>query len=366
MQPISAANVPAPTMLGIEYSENPKDLPKIHAHDEIVPNNLINRSKMFTNRYINAWTTYPIKGLTGNKNANFYEFLTMGMVPYTIGSAMLIALFNAATPFFHPTAAKNASRLGIKMGLGVLFYGLAKHFSKKLVDYPVKWGTGVDINLPYIKAVHELPEPGNNDPVRLEWHHSQESIEFPRSSDLFPNYKSGPEHVNARYDKINRNLGYEGKLPDSDQLVKPGIRDIVTKTKTVTYLTQYLWAALGVMLAAQEPWEKLVNTHTTTPWIGGSFRGTCSNIGKKIKGIFPEGISLFVKTLGESAKSLYNGGPSQALFGKVSGPLGKAMIFGTVAATALGAAHVIMSARKKDVPASTKSKIDKNQEYMVN
>ena len=40
--------------------------------------------KIQANKMKNAFTKYPKKGITGSKNANFYEFLTMGTVPYLI------------------------------------------------------------------------------------------------------------------------------------------------------------------------------------------------------------------------------------------------------------------------------------------
>ena len=84
-----------------------------------------------TDKLKNAFTKYPIKGLKGSKNANFYEFLTMGQVPYLVGSATLMAVFNAANKHFAPFAKEKASALGKKMALGVVFYGLAKELVNK-------------------------------------------------------------------------------------------------------------------------------------------------------------------------------------------------------------------------------------------
>ena len=52
--------------------------------------------KIQANKLKNAFTEYPKKGLKGSKNANFYQFLTMGTVPYLVGSATLIGVFNFA------------------------------------------------------------------------------------------------------------------------------------------------------------------------------------------------------------------------------------------------------------------------------
>ena len=104
--------------------------------------------KIQGDKLVNAFTKYPKKGLNGSKNANFYEFLTMGMVPYLTGSAMMIAVFNAASKFFDTASAENAAKVGKKMGLGVVLYGLGKTLSKKLIETPVNMKYGIDVNLP--------------------------------------------------------------------------------------------------------------------------------------------------------------------------------------------------------------------------
>ncbi len=338
----------------IRYFEQPASMQDVHPKDTVMKNTPLTNANIFATRFADACTVYTAKGLKGDKNSNFYEFLTLGMVPYTIGSIMLISLFNAATRHFNSRDAANASKIGIKAGLGVIFYALAKNFSKKLVDTPVKMATGIDVNLPYKKIVHELPEPGNNDPIRKEYHRVQESIEFPRSSDMFPNYKAGPNQVNNRFDKIAKKLGHKEELVDSDQLVKPKIREIVTKTKTLTYLTQYLWAFLGVGLAFQSPWERYVDPKGSLPWTGGNWSGTIKNTFNKLKhGFSPSGIKFFGQTFWDSAKEFH-----QSTAGKIG-------FYTTVAVTALGTAKIINDAWKKDRPVSGENKIDPQKDYTV-
>ena len=61
-----------------------------------------------------AFTEYPAHGIKGNINADFYEFLTMGIVPYIIGSATLMAVFNTYSKFAHGQRAV-ASKICKKM-----------------------------------------------------------------------------------------------------------------------------------------------------------------------------------------------------------------------------------------------------------
>ena len=123
---------------------------------------------------------YPLKGMKGSINSNFYEFLTMGMVPYLIGSGMLIALFNAATKYFEPSQARFASKTGRGMALGVIFYGLMKNLSKKFIETPIYLKTGVDINMPYKDMKAQLPENPNmkNNKAKLIEHHKSLTISF--------------------------------------------------------------------------------------------------------------------------------------------------------------------------------------------
>ena len=203
----------------------------------------------------NAFTTYPAKGLAGSKNANFYEFLTMGMVPYLTGSVAMIGVFNWASKAFNAPAMQSASQLGKKMGIGVLFYGLGKSLSKKLIEVPLELKYGIK-NVPYKKLVHELPEERNKDNlVTYEYHKAFESVDFPRW-DLFYNNKHYGPNRNSYYDKVAKKMGFDDGMY-SDQKVKPLIREKLVQSRVFSTLISYLWAATGVAVAMQQPWENV-------------------------------------------------------------------------------------------------------------
>lgn len=227
-------------------------------------------------KFVKSFTTYPKKGFAGSKNANFYEFLSMGTVPYLLGSATMIAVFNAASKFFDVTAKSHAQKLGKKMGLGVLFYGVAKTASKKLIETPVKMRYGIDTNMPYQKIVYELPEESNkNNLVKHESHKVFESVDFPRWDLLYDNEKFG-EGRNAYYDKIAKKMGFkENELGHSDQKVKPLIREKIVQTKLFSTLSSYLWAAVGVGVAMQKPWEGLKLDKNIVQNFGARFVKSC-------------------------------------------------------------------------------------------
>ncbi len=261
---VNSQNVKTRAMKPSFCAEDKEKRSKCENHDTLLVKEQSKRPistglKIQTDKFINACTKYPQKGLSGSKNANFYEFLTMGMVPYVVGSGMMIAVFNAAAKFFDTPAAVNASKLGKKMGLGVIAYGLAKTFSKKLIELPVKWKHGIDVNMPYKKVVHELPEERNKDNlVTHEYHKVFESVDFPRWDLLYGNEHFG-EGRNAYFNKVADKMGQnDGDLEHSDQKMKPKIKEKLIQTKVFSTLASYLWAATAVGVAMQSPWEGLV------------------------------------------------------------------------------------------------------------
>lgn len=206
-----------------------------------------------------GFTEYPEKGLKGSKNANFYQFLTMGTVPYLIGSATLIGVFNLASKFFSTADAQGASRVGKKLGIGVLAYGVAKTLSKKLIETPVKMKHGIDVNMPYKKVVYELPEEGNKDDlVTSEYHKVFESVDFPRWDLLYDNEHFG-EGRNAYYEKVAKKMNMDmSDIEHADQKMKSTIREKVVQTKLFSTISSYLWAATAVGIANQKPFENMV------------------------------------------------------------------------------------------------------------
>lgn len=214
--------------------------------------------KINSTKLINAFTKYPVKGFKGSKNANFYEFLTMGSVPYILGSAAMMAVFNGARGFFNTPAAASAAKLGNKMALGVLSYGVMKNVSKRFIETPVKIARGIDVNTPYEKVVYELPEEGNEDNlVEREYHKLFESVDFPRWDLMYDNKFYGDER-NSYFKKVGKKFGYdENSLDYSDQKMKDKIKETVVKTKLFSTLSSYLWAGVGVGVAMQKPWESM-------------------------------------------------------------------------------------------------------------
>ena len=324
----------------------PEEKPKKLAYDEDTPlkNNVLTRTRIGFDKFMNALTLYPAKGIKGSRNSNFYEYLTMGSVPYIIGSLMLMSVFNSANKHFDIFSRTKAGPVGQKMALGVLLYGVGKQVSKSFINTPVKALTGVDVNIPYAKVVYEHPEyVDDSDITSIEYHKVYESVDFPYWNMLY-NEKNGKPR-NAYFDKIAKKLGMGSNLNDSDQEVKPLIKEIVSKTRTATNLSSYLWAACGVALAFQKPWEDFFNVMSFKFWD---------------KEKFVKSATTFKNSLFESAEAFYKGE------GKgLQKHAGKILLGAAVASTALGIVNV-MNIKGKPSKLSAGDVIDKQEKYVVN
>ena len=325
-------------------NNEPKNAPK--EADRLLENNLSTRSKIALDKITKAFTVYPARGIKGSINSDFYEFLTMGNVPYIIGSLTLISVFNSGNKSFSNTNYAKAAKLGNKMALGVIFYSLFKPLSKSLVNLPVKWATGIDTQLPYLKVNHRLPE--NKDDFDLtshEYHKVGESVEFTRWDLLYGDSDNKGE-LNKRYDKIAKKLGLGTNLNDSDQEVKPIYREVLIKSSLARSFSSYLWAACGVALAFQKPWENF-------------FKNATLNIFKPKQ--FAHTVTQFVKCFGQSAKELYN--PSDAA-SKLQKYAGKGLVGVAAAVTVLGVLNAI-HINKKPSKVSENDVMNKNKESVV-
>lgn len=328
-----------PNFVGKE--QKPQQL-KYHK-DTLLENNFKTQLEIKGDQFKKAFTTYPTKGLKGDKNANFYEFLTMGTVPYLLGSASLMAVFNLANKYFTPFAQSKAGSIGKKMALGVAMYGVAKEASKSLVNVPVKAMTGVDTEMPYAKVVEGFPKfEGDKNTKSIEYHKVFESVEFPRYDLL---YGKTLEDRNSYYDKVAKKLGLGENLASSDKEVKPRLKEIIARSNTAKSISSYMWAATGVGVAIQQPWDNFFTATTK----GQGFA--------KVKNVVRSFGNNFVK----SVKDLWTGGANPTTVQKYAG---KALIGLAVASTVIGVANTVINARKS-AKLEDKNVFDENRKVVV-
>ena len=252
--------------------------------DHIIEKKPTTGARIYADNLVKSCVSYVPKGLSGSKNSNFYEFLSMGAIPNLVGSAMLILISNALNNKYGGKDSIFAGMNGKKMAGGVVLYAAGKWLGKKIIDKGVDMKTGLNIGMDYKKNVHELPEyKGDNDNLAVEFHKVYESVDFPRH-DLIK--KQGEEN-NQRYeyyDKAAEKMGYEKQLNSPDQTTIPKIKEVQVKSTAAKAISPYLWAALGVAIASQDAFGNIFAKSSTD---NSSFlkriKSTAINAGKTMK-----------------------------------------------------------------------------------
>ena len=314
----------------INFRSN-SDKEKNENETRILPNTAKTRVRQGFQKTTSAFIDYPVKGLQGDINSSFYEFLTMGIVPYIIGSGMFMLGFNCINGQLSPRARVN----GKKMALGVVLYGVMKNLSKNLVTIPVKKATGVDTEMPYENIVYPLPkEAGEN--ASIEVQHQQRKVfdskEFYRKDLLTRDY----------FDKIAKKIGLGENLNDSITETSPIIQNIVATSNLAKSMTSYAWAAVGVALATQDSWtnffDSISNRQRQVEPGKSKFIGKIKNFGKNTYDISKS----FGSSLLKSCKSLWTGNPSHSGFMKHAG---KGLVLTATALTAGLTANTIIRAK---------------------
>lgn len=294
-------------------------------------------------------TVYAIKGLKGSQNSNFYEKLSLGMIPYLLGSVTLIALYNSTHHLLKRTSDKMASKqVGYAFGLGVILYGLMKVLGTETIDKGVKLTTGVDLDMPYKKVVNNLPEFPNDTNLKAEEYHKVfESVDFPYFEMLAKQGALEGDRYKY-YDKLAQRMGYKEKLNSPDQTVEPAVLEVATKATAMKNVSPYLWAATGVALAFQPSIENFIKW-LSIPWDKDKVQ------------YLPKYV---LKTAKNSVVELWRGSKKVAgmpTYGKnaKSGFIGKALIISSVGSALFGILSAKLGFRKK----SEVNQVDMTKDY---
>lgn len=347
-----------------------------HAGDEekkarTLDSNLWTRSMAGFNRTASAFTEYAPRGLMGDVNSNFYEFLAMGRIPYLVGSATFIGIFNAAGKYFDSRGSHQAKNLGLKFATGVVMYALAKTLSKELISRPVAWATGVDIEQPYENVIYPLPKYSGKKPekpgdklyvtpeVKYQYQKLWESKEFPRIDLVDKEF----------FDKVARKNGLGSDLNCSETEAKPILRNIISTATTAERVSSFLWAACGVCVAACGNWDSFYDTYLRGSKIGGFVpdkgKSFTENVIDRAKHIGKHSKETF-KALGETfvtaSKEFYHGAPDAKGFSK---HVGKGVLGLAVASTVFGVANTIMRARAVAKGLCNEAIIDSSKDSQV-
>lgn len=333
-----------------------------------VDNNPWERFMAGYNRTQNAFTEYTARGFRGDVNSNFYEFLALGRVPYLLGSATFIGLFNGVNHLFDARGAEQARKVGLKFATGVVLYGLAKTLSKEILSRPIAWATGVDIEKPYKNVIVPFPKPvrnGKNGEIlmvpeyQIQNQKLFESREFPRI-DLMEK---------EDFEKIAEKNGLGTNLNCAEAEVKPIIKDVISTATTAERISSFLWAATGVCIAACGNWDEFYNTYLRGSAMGDfvpdkeksaaeNFVGRLSKYYENTK----MAMGGLKETARESFKEFYHGTPKSNAFGK---HVGKGVLWAAIGSSVYGVANSIIRARAISKNLCDAKVIDKSKDSVV-
>ena len=258
MQQITSPSVEKLPNIGY-FVNNDEKKAKYYKNESHIPKQtLLTGIKADAHKLHNDIFTYFPKGFAGSKNSDFYEYLSLGMVPNLIGSAMLIALSNAINESLNASDAKFAKINGKQAAAGVILYAAGKWAYQRLARAGIKASTGIDLDMRYTKKVNELPEPGQEKGlVRTQYPGVYDSVNFYRSDLLTKDAELN--HSNAYYhdDKIVEKAGFKNKLHAPNQTASEKIRKVKARTTALENIGKYIVAATGVVYGAQEAFGKI-------------------------------------------------------------------------------------------------------------
>lgn len=296
--------------------------------------------------------TYFPKAFAGSKNSDFHEFLSLGMVPYLVGTATMIACYGFGKGKANSNSAKFIGQAMTSTAAGAILYGLCKRFSKRITRGLINMSTNVNLDERYIKKVDEIPENGKSGVVRWQYPEVYGSVEFPRidlkeaDGDLNHNDK------NYHSDRIAKKLGYKEKLASAGQLTDKKAREVKTRATALENILGYFPAVLGVAIGSQKGFsklnfEKVFNLSPKTSLPPVNFHALKNNV------------LATGKAFVTSCKQLWNGSERNAL----TKNFGKALAIGTLASMVLTWLIPVAAFKKKDD--TMKSKIDTKKEFEV-
>jgi len=302
----------------------------------MLPNDTITKLKVELKKAAKL-PEYAYRGLKGDPNANFYEYLSLGNIPYFIGGPVLAAVFAFGKTTNNPQAAASALKRAKQIAVGVGLYYLGAELAKKVIDIPVKFFRGVDLNHPYENVVDcRATSTTGYSPKKIEYHKVPESVDFTRF-DLMSGdeTKDNGKAVNEQFDKLANKFGIDKNVQDTDATLKGSIKKLIISSTAFKYMLAAPFVALGVALAAQDAWGNIGK-----------------NLGKNIKNIFSTKSDLLVKQRASIAGEIIKGNlltPMKESFKALwnNNKLGKAIILTSAIAPVLANLRILQLTSEK-------------------
>lgn len=289
--------------------------------DKLRKSDLITKTKVNIENAINT-PGYAYRGLKGDPDFNFFEYLKVSKIPYYLGGITLAGVVLGSKNGKNAHASAETNNMFKKVLAGVVMYYLGRELANTVIDVPVKWFRGLDLNHPY-KNVTALRE-GN--PLNLPNNKKKcnqkvfESVEFTRWDLLYKH--DGKNPTNTEFDRLAKKFGAKRYDTDSDSKVKGKIKELIIMANSWKYMLTVPFVTLGLGLANQDAFEKINLKglwNSTTDFLKPSKYAKCQNWSDKVssfKATFTEG---FCKPIRDSFVSLWKGhNKTSKIFGKTA------------------------------------------------
>jgi hypothetical protein len=326
-----------------------KNAEEEHSDSFIISGTTINKAKAKSD-IIQKLPSYVERGLEGDPNFNFYEFMQIAKIPYFLGGPGLVATILAGQNLFDIRANKAAKFNAKGMALGCLFYYVMMEVAKKCVDIPVKFFRGVDLNQPLVVKVNNKTEtPSGKSKQKIEQHNLFESSKFIRWDLLYQKDSKNPKEINSKYTQIAKKMEIPEDVNDSDTAVKPLIMELIKQSRAWKYIIGAFAVMLGVSLGNQ----KIMKEEFCTGLMKG-FKQNNTNLPltSKIKNTLTFMHTKITEPLKDSFISLWKGTENSP----ASKYTGKFAIAGFLTSILLANISILKSTNKKE------TKFEKEQE----
>jgi hypothetical protein len=308
----------------INFGKSSKSEPRDYVYQPTVKNKV--QSTVSTAKSL---PDYFNRGLKGDPDSNFYEFIKMSKLPYLLGGPGLVATIMAGSNLFDIKANKAAKFNGKGMALGCAGYYLMSAIAKACIDKPLKMARGLDLNHPINTVSFNRPhDKEGHSTFKDEKHSLFESSKFIRWGFV------SPDEPDFNYKEIQRKMGIPEDANNPDAMMRPIISSTIKRANSWKYLTSAFAVMLGVGLGNQKALKEDFMTG-----IVSSIKNTKKVSVKNIANGFKTKVAQPIKN---SFVSLWKG--SETLGSKVTG---KVAILGFLASVAAANVSILSNSKVK-------------------
>ncbi len=266
----SPANSPYPVFKRASLSDKTIYFPDQTFQDEhVLELNALEKANLhLTNTFIETPRSVA-KGLRGDPDFGFGDFLRIGKIPYYLGGAFLTLLF----------VAGGSKVTALRQGVGVLLYYLGVIAGNRIVDEVVQAKYGVNLNLKYKK------------------HTGKTENVF--TSPVFSRYDLIPKKT---IETMRKKMGIPAFIADPEGEVRQVIQDLIPAARTAKILFSTTLAAFGAgYLARTDAWTRLFGGFK--PLKGILFDSQAGSLGTRMT----NGITLLSQTFKDVFNEKFRG-----------------------------------------------------------